>query len=216
MRFRTTIDSPPPADLEFYLDVDLLFSDLSNTVGPTRILGLSPAEGHETSPLDLHLLGKQVFKLSGLSVPLALPLYVPVTFEESRYIRTRVNVHSAFVGLLLPSLSSADDKDQKKDKSNEKDAHISTDGAIDSFDNLLAVRPQEASARLFADSFRTSPQVLPAEDIERFFLTHIITLVKTHEQIRERLQEIGAKFLSLASRTMFGSQIVKTHALLLK
>jgi len=45
VQFRTMLDTPvPKSGLPFYLEAELLFSDLSNLTGPKRIIGLTATQ----------------------------------------------------------------------------------------------------------------------------------------------------------------------------
>lgn len=45
VQFRTVLDSPTPkTGLPFFLEAELLFSDLSNLAGPKRIIGLTATQ----------------------------------------------------------------------------------------------------------------------------------------------------------------------------
>lgn len=45
VQFRTMLDTPmPKSGLPFFLEAELLFSDLSNLTGPKRIIGLTATQ----------------------------------------------------------------------------------------------------------------------------------------------------------------------------
>ncbi len=161
VQFRALLgDSAKDLGTPFFLEAELLFSDLSNLSGPKRIIGLSAKQ--ETVPVDFHVVSKQTFKILNAARGTCFA-YIPLTFDELHFTRTRVILHSAVLDLPLSTPES-------------------TNSATNSACTTNPLIPTKGPNGAFGAGWGSVSET----DIEGIFKGSVATLVEVYEGLRRR------------------------------
>jgi len=94
-RVELDLEEGQPAKVEFYMEVELMFSDLLSQGGPEKFQQPSNLRDIEQSSVDFRCVSVQKFRIRKLSE--GIFEYVPVVFDEQHFCLALCTLHSSIL-----------------------------------------------------------------------------------------------------------------------